>query len=118
MRYLTDEELLNLVEEIEAEPLFAPKYLKTEIMEKIDMKNIKWWQGNFVYNVKIIAGMAAALVLIFTLPREMNFGGLDKILNISTTAVNDTSMKFIDTIKIFDGLFEMKGENYEYIKKE
>ncbi|MCL2052284.1 MAG: hypothetical protein FWG91_11260 [Lachnospiraceae bacterium] len=129
MRYPTDEELSSLIENLEAEPLFAPPHLKGNIMAEIDKitlpasgKRLRWWQGNSAYNMKVIAGMAAALILIFTLPldvgprigmEETSFAAeqaeteseIEKFFRISTTAINETNRIILDKLNIFDGLF-------------
>ncbi|MCL2718214.1 MAG: hypothetical protein FWE14_05485 [Lachnospiraceae bacterium] len=165
MRYPTDEELMELVENLEAEPLFDPPHLKENIAAEIGkialtpisrsmgdakirivkdssfalpssgkkQKRRNWKQGNFVYNVKVIAGMAAALVLIFLLPLDINTltrqeqayeqriemveirfeneqgeteSELDKIFRISATAITETGSMILDKLNIFDGLFD------------
>ena len=159
MRYPTDEELWNLIEYLEAEPLkaeplkaellYAPPHLKADILKKVEQIAIpssglshKWWRINFAYNIKIAAGMAAALILIFTLPQDFRIlswqeksyeqwvdvskyedeqlykeSEFSRIFRISATAMHETNSLILDKINIFD-LFETRGESYEDIKKE
>lgn len=157
MRYPTDEELLNFIEKLEAEPLFDPPHLKENILGEINKtasasmlpasgSRITWWQGNLFYNMKVMAGMAAALALIFIIPLDFNiecwqgqvneqrieiakerYGSgqqdseseFSRLYRIGTTAITDTNMLIIDRLNSFDGLFDTKGAaNYESIKKE
>lgn len=90
-RYPTDEELLLFIENLETEELYAPRHLKEEILRKADMctGNVTTAEnmvthvtvaGNSAkrpekspvsflsYTVKVVAGMAAALLLTFTVP--------------------------------------------------
>ena len=140
MRYPTDEELNNFIGNLEAESLYAPPYLKDDILAKIDtltlptsIPEVRWWQSNTMYNIKVIIGIAAALVLIFTLPLDINLLGwqeqiyeqrieaeiaksestemaseseLDRLFRIGTTAITETGSMIIDKLNIFDGLFE------------
>ena len=140
MKIPNDEELLSFIEELEKEPLYVPPFLKETILTRIDDLNLpssrpvpKWWQGNFSYNLKAIAGMAAAIILIFILPLDMNLyewqeqvhdkrieaainrleneeleseSELDRLFRIGSSAINDTNMKIIDTLNIFSNLFE------------
>jgi len=140
MRYPTDEELRNLIDKIEEEPLYVPPYLKDDILAKIDTLTLpssapesRWWQSNIMYNFKVIVGMAAALVLIFTLPLDTNFMGwqeqfyeqrieaemakleneeivaeseLDRLFRIGTTAINETGSMIIEKLNVFDNLFD------------
>lgn len=80
MKYPTEEELMLLIETLEQEELYAPKHLKTDILERMerqeramqraDRKRQKNAQSTplLFYSAKIIVGMAAAIVLVFTIP--------------------------------------------------
>ncbi len=80
-RYPTDEELLFFIENLETEELYAPRHLKEEILleadkrtayvtvtEKIIGRPEKSPVSFLSYTVKVIAGMAAALLLTFSIP--------------------------------------------------
>lgn len=90
-RYPTDEELLLFIENLEKEELYAPRYLKEKILRRADKcaGNITTTEnmvthvtvaGNsarrpekspvsfLAYTVKVVAGMAAALLLTFSVP--------------------------------------------------
>lgn len=79
-RYPTDEELNRFIEELEKEELYAPRHLKEEIllkaakteqMHKSESKRSQPVQM-FTYTLKIVAGMAAAIFLVFMIPA--NYG--------------------------------------------
>ena len=74
-RYPSDEELYRFIEELEKEELYAPGHLKEEILLKVNAeeaqtnKNRKGQPTPFpVYTLKMAAGIAAAVLLIFTIP--------------------------------------------------
>lgn len=68
--YLSDEELLDFIDEIENNAMLkAPMYLKGQILQEIEVekkKNIR--QQLLVYKIKIMGAMAAAIILLFLLP--------------------------------------------------
>lgn len=76
--YLTDEELNSFIEELEKEELYAPVHLKAEIFDRLNAQKTAASRQSagkrekpisfFVYTLKMAAGMAAAMVLVFTLP--------------------------------------------------
>ena len=140
MKYPTDEELAKFIETLETEPLYAPPFLKESILKQLDELTLpaskqkpKWWQGNFAYNMKVIAGMAAALILIFVLPLDMNLlewqdqiyeqrletvinrfeneepeteSELDRLFRISTTTISETGSLIVERLNVFGSLFE------------
>lgn len=64
-RYPTDEELNRFIEELEKEELYAPKHLKEEIL----LKAKETAPSSFLmYTLKMAAGMAAAVFLVFMIP--------------------------------------------------
>lgn len=67
--YLTDEQLLQLIEATEAGGLLsAPDYLKNKILKKA-VKNSKTKQHEFViFCTKITAAAAASVALLFAMP--------------------------------------------------
>lgn len=75
-RYLTDEELSRLIEEMEQQELYAPKHLKEQILEKVHgqvpastlKKNAYQPVSLFAYSFKVAAGMAAAILMLVLLP--------------------------------------------------
>lgn len=71
--YPTDEELNRMIEELEKEELYAPGYLKDEIMLKAketEKSGSKRSQpvSFLMYSLKMAAGMAAAVLLVFVIP--------------------------------------------------
>lgn len=150
--YLKDQELLKLIEELENEPLYAPPHLQDEIIEKLGLINLtasgtafkplktERKFNTFIYNIKIIAGMAAALFLIFTLPHNIDLSAmneqiyehqlevmkgrnesntpneenrLDMFFQAQSAAFSDTVDMFLDKINNFNNLFNRRGEMYE-----
>lgn len=76
-RYPTDEELNSFIEELEREELYAPVHLKDEILSKVKEteqppiltgKKSQQPVSLFLYTLKMVAGMAAAVLLIFMIP--------------------------------------------------
>lgn len=79
--YLSDEELTRLIEELEGQELYAPKHLKEEILNKAFPKQTEQAQPKpksarqkpvslLAYRLKIVAGMAAALVMLVLIPMQ------------------------------------------------
>ncbi len=144
--YLSDEELRKFIADIEQEPLYAPGHLKEEIMTSLKKQDIisvqKLRQAKvqmFAYSMKIVTGMAAALLLAFMLPqmptdylrgtmeenrREDSFAekeyrqetsaeGANRftaVLQKGTDAINSTSDEIYNVIMSFDRLFEKEEE--------
>lgn len=74
-KYLSDEELEQLVKDIEEKPLCpAPEYLKPMILNKVEAydKSVHNKRSSgmqlFAYSVKIMAAAVAAAVVILTVP--------------------------------------------------
>ncbi len=68
-RYPSDEELDLWIHNLEQEELYAPRHLKEEIMHKAFGSNQSSLPVSFLsYSAKMIAGMAAAVVLTFMIP--------------------------------------------------
>lgn len=74
-RYPTDEELNSFIEELEKEELYAPAHLKEEVLLKVKEREQPVKTGGksqpvslFLYTLKMVAGMAAAILLVFMLP--------------------------------------------------
>lgn len=79
--YLSDEELSRLIGQLEEQELYAPKHLKEEILNKAFPKQTEQAQPKpksarqkpvslFTYRLKIVAGMAAALIMLVLIPLE------------------------------------------------
>lgn len=75
--YPTDEELERLISELESQGLYAPRYMKEQILDQAFPKKapeiFRESQRNgtvqtFTYRLKIITGMAAALIMLILLP--------------------------------------------------
>ncbi len=68
-RYPGDEELELWIHSLEQEELYAPRHLKAEIMEKVLQEKQCNPQISFLsYTAKMVAGMAAAILLTFVIP--------------------------------------------------
>ncbi len=117
--YPTDEELMKWIEEIEKEPLYAPGYLKDEILKKQELIPVcKRRQAKiqmFTYSMKIGAGMAAALFLIFMSPQIPTD---QQWLHKGTDVINDTSTKIFNKIMKINNLFDQEDKYYEKKEKE
>lgn len=83
--YPTDEELNFLIERLEEQELYAPAHLKGEIMDRAFPKQTEQAQPKhksakpepimlFAYRLKIIAGMAAALIMLALIPLQAEAG--------------------------------------------
>ncbi|MCM1127314.1 MAG: hypothetical protein NC429_12690 [Lachnospiraceae bacterium] len=79
--YPTDEELNFLIERLEEQELYAPAHLKEEIMSRAFPKQTEQAQPEyksakpepitlFTYRLKIVAGMAAALIMLALIPLQ------------------------------------------------
>lgn len=70
VKYLTDEELEKMMEAIEKEDLvMAPPELLSDVLKKIETKDTKLPKSDFMlYSIRVIAAMAASLVLLFVIP--------------------------------------------------
>lgn len=74
--YPTDEELNSFIEEIEREEMYVPKHLKEEILLKAQKQtameksehNRAQSSSFLLYTLKMAAGMAAAVLLVFMIP--------------------------------------------------
>ena len=77
--YLSDEELTCLIEELEEQELYAPKHLKEEILNRAFPKQTEQARPTpkstgqkpvslFAYRLKIVTGMAAALIMLMLIP--------------------------------------------------
>lgn len=76
-KYPTDEELELFIQELEQQELYAPKHIKEQILSQAFQKQAeearqKSGGGGTVqlmaYRLKIVAGMAAALLMLILLP--------------------------------------------------
>lgn len=151
--YPTDEELNLLIEQLEEQELYAPKHLKEEIMNKVFSKQTerarpKHKSGRmesitlFTYRLKIIAGMAAALIMLILIPfqagtgaapsdtvrqqrseaaeekyRNSNGSSVNSLLNEGTRRIDDTINSWLGITEEYpiNNLFEMMngGNHYE-----
>lgn len=75
--YLSDEELSSLIQETENEPLInAPDYLKENILNRaaeissVSKSSASKKQTFYIFSTKIVAGAAAAIALLFTIPQS------------------------------------------------
>lgn len=82
--YPTDEELELFIEQLEQQELYAPMHMKEQILNRAFPKQTEealpgtgGGRGSvqlFSYRLKIIAGMAAALLMLVLLPIEGELG--------------------------------------------
>ena len=109
--YLSDEELTRLIEELEEQELYAPKHLKEEILNKAFPKQTEQAQPKpkrtgqkpvslFAYRLKIVTGMAAALIMLMLIPLG---------------AVNDYSMQDKDMADMANRQKRMEEMEQEYL---
>lgn len=68
--YLSEEELEQLVNHLEQQPLYAPKHLKEQILEQAFPREAPSAFALFSYRLKMIAGMAAALAMLVLIPQQ------------------------------------------------
>ena len=78
--YPTDEELERLIAELEQQELYAPKHMKEQILSQVFPKQTDKTPAKsgsaqkpvalFTYRLKIIAGMAAALIMLAVIPMQ------------------------------------------------
>ena len=78
--YPTDEELERLIAELEQQDLYAPKHMKEQILSQVFPKQTDKMPAKsgsaqkpialFTYRLKIIAGMAAALIMLAVIPMQ------------------------------------------------
>ena len=78
--YPTDEELERLIAELEQQELYAPKHMKEQILSQVFPKQTDKMPSKsgsaqkpialFTYRLKIIAGMAAALIMLAVIPMQ------------------------------------------------
>ncbi|MBP3505771.1 MAG: hypothetical protein J6K43_05140 [Lachnospiraceae bacterium] len=79
--YITDQELLNLIEDVEEHAMLkAPGYLKQQMLQEIRqmeqsqkttvVKNVRYHirKQMILYEIKTISGIAAALIILFLMP--------------------------------------------------
>ncbi len=126
--YPTDEELMKWIEELEKEPLYAPGHLKEEIMKGLTRQDMSAVQKirqakiqMFTYSMKIVAGMAAALFLVFfspQVPMDHQWQMSESVLQKGTDAINDTSTKIFNKIMTINNLFEQEDLDYDNKEKE
>lgn len=78
--YPTDEELERLIAQLEQQELYAPKHMKEQILSQVFPKQTDKMPAKsgsaqkpialFTYRLKIIAGMAAALIMLAVIPMQ------------------------------------------------
>lgn len=79
--YFTEEELNRLIEQMERQPLYAPAHLQENVLcklnelelckptaEELHNREIAGRKAFFFYSLRMAAGMAAAIVLLFAVP--------------------------------------------------
>ena len=85
--YMTDEELELFIEHMEKRELYAPKHMKEQILNQAFPKQTvevlpKSGGGGkqaslLAYRIKIIAGMAAAIIMLMILPMQREIRGYE-----------------------------------------
>ena len=89
--YLSEEELDRLIRQVESqEMLHAPIHLKDNVMAQIrsEKRSIKSRQI-FVYRVKVLAAMAAALMLVILMPDDH----MEKLTGIAVLQTQNESLE-------------------------
>lgn len=82
----TDEELLRLIEQVEERELIhAPGHLKEDVFQRIDRQKERERSRRLIsYRVQVLAGMAAALMVLLLLPIE----GQNAPEKVQTSVIN------------------------------
>lgn len=149
--YMTDEELELFIEHMEQRELYAPKHMKEQILNQAFPKQTvevlpKSGGGRkqaslLAYRIKIIAGMAAAIIMLMILPMQREIRGYESemerwlrtesmreqeddgkeridfnsVFNEGTWKVNRKINSWFDRINNwgFDNLYEDGGIYYE-----
>lgn len=149
--YMTDEELELFIGQMEQQELYAPRHMKEQILNQAFPKQTvevlpKSGGGGkqaslLAYRIKIIAGMAAAIVMLMILPMQSEISGQERemerrlrtesmreqeddgkeridfntVFNEGTWKVNRKINSWFDRINNwgFDNLYEDGGIYYE-----
>lgn len=141
--YPTDEELERMIEQLEAQELYAPKHMKEQILNQAFLKQtVKEFPmsgsgtrpvRNFTYRLKIIAGMAAAIIMLMIIPTvtsnrepvfymEDNQNKLEESMDANerlgerTREINQKFNNWFDRVNHFrlDALFNMNNGGIYY----
>ena len=93
---MTEKELAELIEQVESqEMLHAPVHLKHNVMEQIRReRNSAKSRQVFIYRVKVLAAMAAALMLVILMPNDSteNSGGIN-VLQMQAESLEQKAMR-------------------------
>lgn len=72
--YLTDEQLEKLMQSLEQQELYAPAHLKESVFDKLHENQKKAKRQKEIsfgmYTFRMVAGMAAAILVLFLVPIE------------------------------------------------
>ncbi len=123
--YLTDEELIRLIDSVEADSLLqAPGYLKDSIVQKTIPKRPSHRQHELLFfGAKIVAAAAASIALLFIMPDGRRAGDFTRpgLLAQKETAdyVREDSLlrKFNQRANAFCGMIS-DGANFIFEKEE
>ncbi len=79
-KYMSERELMELIESAENEPLSkAPGYLKEQILYKASKQDFFSRQNAFfIFSAKVAAGAAASIALLFLLPDMTHYDRFPK----------------------------------------
>lgn len=88
--YLSDEELMELIRQVEsAEMLHAPTHLKENVLTQIRReRQVGRKRQIFVYRAKVLIAMAAALTVLILMPMGSAEGERQMFMQNQTTAVS------------------------------
>lgn len=149
--YMTDEELELFIRQMEQQELYAPRHMKEQILNQafpkqtVEVLPKSGGSGKqaslLAYRIKIIAGMAAAIVMLMILPMRSEISGQERemerrlrtesmreqeddgkeridfnsVFNEGTWKVNRKINSWFDRINNwgFDNLYEDGGIYYE-----
>lgn len=105
--YLSETELMELIEEVEKEPLSkAPGYLKEQILYKASKKeSLSRQNAFFIFSAKVAAGAAAAIALLFLFPDLAHYDRLP----------NNTAVFYKNEHSLMKGLNEKTDQFCNFI---
>lgn len=124
----SDEELMRLIGQVEEKALIhAPGGLKDEIFFRLDVQRQRRQKRQiFSYRAKVLAGMAAALAVLFLVPvndpgtADAPQSGMAAVLDRDREALDEWEQKALDRQQDIDRTWERyrKGQERAYARKQ